>query len=587
MKKRLVLLLALTISLACLVASCGSKETKDDNNISHSQDVEEEEAPAEDSQENEGEPSEEGETAEQEGSSEEGEAAEPTESEETAVTSIDDIPWNDSEDAVSFVVRIKDSPKGWNPNVHGDDNLFLIAQNVYPRLCALDTTKSNLVGEAAQSWEFNQDATELTFHLRDGLTWTNGKPLTSEDVKYTFETIKNNRDYPFSVIMENVETVEAVDSQTVVFKLINPDGSFDKMLGWYGTFIMSHEALKDAPTWTLEIPWNEIVTCGPFVVRDVNDGVVTLTPNTIYPEPGKVDKLVFSVIPNDSDAVEALKNGEIDYLEDLPAEFISEIQSREDMALVDDFYPTPIRLVFNLESEHLEDEVLRKAIALCVDRDRIHKEVYGSSTMAPENTMYSSVVAWAVNTEDLAPDYNPEAAKNLLVENGYVEDENGNLFPEGILSIAVPENGSYAEIAEIIAGDLKGAGIPCTVDVYSYANWNAKVSQMDFTMEIESGFMGPDPAALAPRYGTGGGGNTGHYSNQEVDELLAKGQATGDVSKRAETYKAVQKILATELPAVPILGYSTKNVYNTAFKHMPCNGQGMWSWGDFSHVGKN
>ena len=196
MKKRLVLLLALTIILACLVASCGSKEIKDDNNISPSQDVEEEDAPAEYPQENEGEQSEEGETPEQEGSSEDGEAA---------VTSIDDIPWNDSDDAVSFVVRIKDSPKGWNPNVHGDDNLFLIAQNVYPRLCALDTTKSNLVGEAAQSWEFNQDATELTFHLRDGLTWTNGKPLTSEDVKYTFETIKNNRDYPFSVIMENVE----------------------------------------------------------------------------------------------------------------------------------------------------------------------------------------------------------------------------------------------------------------------------------------------------------------------------------------------------------------------------------------------
>ena len=107
----------------------------------------------------------------------------------------------------------------FNPDVAGDDNGYPIAQNMFRRLCALDSSKQNLVPEAAESWEYNEDATKLTFHLRDDLKWSDGEALTSEDVKYTFDTIKANPTYYFSASMAVVDSIEAPDDYTVIFNL--------------------------------------------------------------------------------------------------------------------------------------------------------------------------------------------------------------------------------------------------------------------------------------------------------------------------------------------------------------------------------
>ncbi len=576
MKKKMVLMLALIMAFVLFGAACGSGNNKKEEEppTQEEETASQEEAGADSKEESQEEGS-----STQESQAESAESEAGSQGENQAASDIG------NPDGVSFVVRLEGEPTGWNPNTKGDDNLYLIAQNIYLRLCALDSTKSSLVGEAAKSWEYNSDATELTFHLKTGFTWTDGTPLTSADVKYTFETIKNNPRYLFAGNMENVKEIEAVDNQTVVFRFESPDASFDKMLGWYGTFILPHSALGDAENWNGEVSWNSLVTCGPFVIGDVKKGEsITLVPNSKYPDPGKVNKLVFAIIPDDGEAAEALKRGEIDYMEDLPEQYFSQIEARDDLVMADDIYPSPMRLVFNLGNEYLEDVGLRRAIAMCVDRDSIHKKVYGGKTMSPETTMYSSAVSWAANTQDLAPKYDIEIAKGFLKTKGYAPDKEGNFIPEGILSIAVPREGKYAQVAEMIAESLNSAGIPCTVEVYSYSQWKKKVSSMDFTMGIESGFMGPDPAAMAARYSTGGGGNTGHYSNEEVDALFIEGLATGNEAQRAKIYKEVQKTLSMDLPAVPILGYSTKNVYNKGFKNMPCNGAGKWSWGDFSRV---
>ncbi|MBQ1395795.1 MAG: hypothetical protein IIY84_00670, partial [Eubacterium sp.] len=108
----------------------------------------------------------------------------------------------------TFIVRSIGDPTSFNPDMVGDDNLYPIAQNIYLRLVGLDASKTGIVGEAAESWEYNDDASELTFHLRKDLVWTDGNPLDAGDVKYTFETIKNNASYYFNYAMANVSAIE-------------------------------------------------------------------------------------------------------------------------------------------------------------------------------------------------------------------------------------------------------------------------------------------------------------------------------------------------------------------------------------------
>ena len=138
----------------------------------------------------------------------------------------------------TFIVRSVGDPASFNPDGAADDNLFPIAQNMYRRLVGLDTTKGNVVGEAAKEWSYNEDATELTFTLRDDLVWSDGEPLTSEDVKYTFEAIAENPLATFSANMAVVSSIETPDDYTVVFKLTEPDLSLLYLLGCFGTFII-------------------------------------------------------------------------------------------------------------------------------------------------------------------------------------------------------------------------------------------------------------------------------------------------------------------------------------------------------------
>lgn len=94
--------------------------------------------------------------------------------------------------------------------------------------------------------------------------------------------------------------------------------------------------------------------------------------------------------------------------------------------------------------------------------------------------------------------------------------------------------------------------------------------------------MGPDPAALAKRYGTGVGSNYGAYSNTKFDELTKKAGSTGDQDLRAQYYKEAQAILAEDLPFIPIVSFAGYDANNSSFINLPIDGAGKWGWGEYT-----
>ena len=104
-------------------------------------------------------------------------------------------------------------------------------------------------------------------------------------------------------------------------------------------------------------------------------------------------------------AVQALQNGEIDFYENFPASYVKQLEADENLRVVVNEYPSPMRMVFNMDDEKLSDQALRKAISTAVNREEISEKVF-DGIQKPEYSLYPSMIEWAANTEDTAPEFN-------------------------------------------------------------------------------------------------------------------------------------------------------------------------------------
>lgn len=481
----------------------------------------------------------------------------------------------------TLIIRSGGDPMSFNPTVAADDNLYYAAQNMFHRLTKLDATKSP-VPDAAESWDVSDDALTITWHLKDGLKWSDGEALDAEDVKYTFDYIKENSECYFSSSMTIVDSIEIVDPLTVVFHMNTADMSFVARIGWYGTFILPEHVFNNGQKWEDNPASTTPVTSGPYTLESYTQGSnITLVANEDYIDGAPaIKKLIFSIIPDDATAIQALLNGELDYMQNVPSAYTEQLLNDSNFRMVQDIYPSPYRIIFNVNDPILSDVAVRRAIALCIDREEVSEKVY-AGIMPPEYSAYPSCVDWCSNTTDVYPSQNIEEAVKVLEAAGYTKDADG-YYVRGI-EWDVFEG--MQDMANLIIADCKEAGIEITMILSEYNAWAQKVGpDGNYMMEAQGGFMGPDPAALATRYGTGSNSNYSGWSNAEFDALCAEAAATGDSAKRAELYKAAQKLIIEELPAINVVGYASYTVMPANAKNMPEDGAGQWGWADYCYA---
>ena len=472
-------------------------------------------------------------------------------------------------------------PKSWCPDVIPDDYSYYPVQNMFHRLTKLDVTR-NVIPDAAESWDVSDDGLTITFHLRQDLFWSDGEPLTSADVVYTFEGIKANEACYLHTNMTNVDSFEAPDDYTAVFHLAKPDMSLISTIGWYAGFILpKHVYDVEGVDWVdnaAAIVTNIPVTSGPYRLVEYKQGQsVTLEANESYYHVPQIKRLVYSIITDDATSVQALLNAEIDVLLNVPTANVATVEADPSLRVVKRDDPTPTRILFNFErtERHLDDPAVRRAICMCIDRDAISKKAFGG-IMPPETNFYPSHWEQYTNSEDIAPAYDPQGARKLLEEAGYVADGNG-MYITGLTIDAFSGSGND-ECAKLIAAEMTSAGLECSVVMSEMNAWSDKVGQQhDFDIELQSGFLGPDPYALKLRWGTGVGPNYGSYSNPEFDELCEQANATADEATRVELYKQAQAILAKDLPFVPICAAAYNDAFAAGLVNTPVDGKGKWA----------
>ncbi len=481
----------------------------------------------------------------------------------------------------TIIIRESGDPMSFVPSEAADDFAYGIVQNMFNRLTKLDASKSP-IPDAAESWDVSDDGLTITWHLKDNMKWHDGEALDGEDVKYTFDYIKANETCYFSSSMSIVDSIEVVDPLTVVFNMNQADMSFIARIGWYATFIMPEHIFNNGQAWADNAAAKDPIGSGPFKFESYEQGVgTTLVANPDYHDAAPlVDKLIFSIIPDDATAYQALLNGEIDILGSIPFANTDEALSNPDLRVDQNVYPSPYRIIFNVNDPILSDLAVRQAISYCIDREDISEKAY-AGIMPPEYSAYPSIVEWAANTEDVYPDIDIAMASQILEDAGYTKDADG-FYVTGI-EWEVFEG--MQDFANLIIAKCAEAGIDIKMNLSEFNAWAEKVGpDGNYMMESQGGFMGPDPAALYNRLGTDQSGNYAGWSNAEFDALCIEAAAEPDTAKRAELYKQAQALIIEELPAINVVGYAAYEAAAGTLKNLPIEGAGKWGWNEYTYA---
>lgn len=448
----------------------------------------------------------------------------------------------------TLITSISADPTSFNPDWKADDNLWPIAQNIYNRLIKLNNN-DEMIPDLAKDYEFSEDGLTLTFNLHEGVKWHDGEDFSADDVVWTYTTMMEEAWFK-SDVLQGVESIEAPDDKTVVFNLEYPNVAIISKLGWYGTFILPKHLYEGTDLDTNPANQNPVGT-GPFKFESFESGVaVTLVRNEDFFGPtAKLEKVIFSIIPDQNTAYQSFINGEIDYLgTGVPTANIDDLDDNEDYRLYPELWQNRSYLTFNFEDERFQDVRVRQAIAMAMDQEGMQERAGGGGSL-PAKTMISPLQTEFVDESITMPERDLEGAKALLEEAGYEADANGVY-----MNLTLDTFSSFEDLAAVVQANLREAGIEVTLNVMEYAAWSDKVKDaMNFELTMLAGYQGPDVSGVNARVRTDGSSNIGKYSNPELDALLDQGIQVSDVEERREIYVQVQQIMKDDMPIVLLI----------------------------------
>jgi oligopeptide transport system substrate-binding protein len=469
-----------------------------------------------------------------------------------------------------------------------------ILQLVYEGLTRLDTNQETVPG-AAESWEYSDDATQITFHLRPDLTYSDGSPLTAENFRYAVERtcdpetageyqyllfeIKgctelaglavdaddNPKEYTPAEYDKAKAALgaKAIDDLTLQLDLTNPAPYFHTIAALWPFFPVKKEiAAKDPDNW-----WKRAenhVGNGPFTVTDVaEDQQWTFAANDNYWQGRpRLDGIEYRYVDEAAVALEAYRAGDLDIVQ-LQSDQISEVKADPELSQAFVAYPQAGTqfLAMNLAQEPFNDKKVREAFAYAIDRETLCAELRSGDCL-PTVSFIPAGLPGAIETDQYS--FDPEAAKQALAESSY-----GG--PDKLPEIKLYYNSDYEERgtqSEWIAGEIRDIlGIELKIEPMEGAALTAL--RKDPKTHPQLLYFGswyqdyPDPQNWLSAFWTCDSGlNTVGYCNEEFDTLTKSGDTTIDPAERLPFYEQAGQMLVDDVPAAFLLNPSGIFVVN-------------------------
>jgi peptide/nickel transport system substrate-binding protein len=465
----------------------------------------------------------------------------------------------------------------------------------YPSLVAWDKD-GNVVPDLAQTWDISPDGLTYTFHLRSGLKWSDGQPLTSDDVVFTVKMITEDSEFwyylwaPIQVAKAGTVTgyavvdgaVTAPDPQTVVMKLTAPSATF--FINAAGWSVLPRHYYEGMNLTAGNPDLSTYVGAGPFVPKSLVPGdrlVYVANPNYYAGAPA-LDQVIFKFYRDSTAAEISLQSGEAGMFPNVPGQDVEALKNSPNLQIGTEQNQVNIYVTFNHHPNLVDGSAnpvskldVRKAIAMSIDLANIlDSSLSGYYQLANQiqvpNMGYlgKSVTNTSIPTPEYP--YDPAGAAKLLDAAGYPADAAGNRMSLSFVMSSGGRTGSSASLKmmQLIQSRLQAVGIKLDLIVLDEASARQRIRTQappkDWNMALWSISSSPDPVVNAyfmvstlAGNGDAGGWNVGGYFNQLVNDLTVQGEVVTDVNQRVAIYQRISGIAHEEL-AVLELYYQTE-----------------------------
>ena len=502
-----------------------------------------------------------------------------------------------------------------NPILAADAASFDILGWFFPGLLGQDPFSGAIVPtEMAESWDVSEDGLVWTFHLQDGVMWSDGEQVTADDFKFTYDAIASDLvETPRKANLDNIESIEVLDPLTirVTYGEVKCDALNNLSLGW----LPSHLYAEDFSD-VMDTPLNEApaVSAGPFVFNEWtrDDNATVLRNDTYWKGAPNMDGWIYKIVPDPGARLAQLQTGELDLIGVQP-EQLTTVQLDSSLNLhtfKDDGYSYIGLNLANPENPQagqdeegnlieqdphpiLGDLAVRQAIAHALDYETIISKVYlGQGYQIASNVL--PAVGWAHDPSIQPYAFDTELAARILEAAGWTDSDadgvrecNGCTTAEqgATLKIKLQTNAGNTtreDLGALVQDQLNSIGFDIQFEAIEFGTLVQELLGQTFEMVIIGWTgLGTDPnddSFWHSKFDTPGSGfNFVSYQNARIDELLEQGVSVPGCAPedRAPLYQEIQQIIHDDIPYVFVTGSVGNTGYSDKFNGID---PGPWSF---------
>ncbi|MGL4848783.1 MAG: ABC transporter substrate-binding protein [Clostridium sp.] len=445
-----------------------------------------------------------------------------------------------------LVLSLSSTPPTMNPLYANSSSSLMVTDVLYEPLYTLGDKGQIVYNGLAEKVTHSEDCKTYTVTLKKNLKWSDGQPLTANDVVFTFNKIMNPKNN--AVIMQTFMvgnkpvTIKKINDDTVQFDLPAPS------LGFVGNlsqlYPIPEHIYKEVPDIKTAEANKKPVGDGPYMFQSEEPGsTVTLVKNpNFFGNEAKIDKVVFRVIPDKNAGVAALESNQ------LSAGFGSnQILQNEKIQKNYNVKETSSGLVntviFNFENKDLQNIKVREAITYALNKEALTKAEYGDSQYVQEaNSVFAPGTQYYTNdVKQYSQDV--DKAKALMKESG---------AKNVTLRLAYAAGFQWAQNqAVLIKDELAQIGITVELEPVELNAFFKEIftpNNKNYDLAINGYNMGTTPDGYSTLFTTGGANNASNFSNPEIDKLFKEAQTANTETERANIYKQIQKQISEDLP---------------------------------------
>ena len=424
-------------------------------------------------------------------------------------------------------------------------------------------------GQLAKSWKFENGGKEVTFVLREGITFHDGTPMNAEAVVFNFERLMNpDLASPAAGQIDTFEKIEANGEYEVTLYFETPISSLLYNLSQQFFAIQSPAAIKK---YGEDYGQKAAVGTGHFMYESWNPGdKIVLTRFEDYnwapshyenQGPAYLEKVILHNMPEQMTKMLALEQGDI-HLTEIGTDHVERMKNNEKVRIKTQPVGRINYLGLNCSKEPWDNPLVRRAIAHSIDREEIVEQALNGYAIANPTPLSPTVLGHSKNLYDLAPSENIEAGKALLRKAGFKENSEGWVNSEGEkleLEIMTYSEPPYPKLAQIVREQIIKLGIDVNISTLESGTLLSKTPAGEHdAILIAYGWSDPDILIYFFHSKNLDRTNRVHYSNFVIDMLLDEAQTIMEQDDRIEIYNNIQKILITDAPWVNL--YTPYNV---------------------------